>query len=242
MASRAGARPVAVDLASGRCDPAALLDAITDATRVVCICNPNDPTGTYLDSETLGGLLSELPEHVHVLLDEAYVQFQDVEDAGACLQLVEAFPRLLVFRTFSKIYGLSGLRAGYAVGSGTAASLLEALAPVHGVNTLTQAGIEQVLKIGEPEVERRRSLVVDQRSRLMTSLHDLPVEAPDTQANFAWLRATGLTGAELTARLERAGVLVAPGGPLGDEHNVRASIRGPAATERLLSALVQAVG
>jgi len=242
MAARAGARPVAVDLVSGRSDPAALLDAITDTTRVVTICNPNDPTGTYLDSETLGELFSSLPEHVHVLLDEAYVQFQDVEDADAALRLVEAFPRLLVFRTFSKIYGLSGLRAGYAIGSGTAASLLEALAPVHGVNALTQAGIEHVLKIGEPEVERRRSLVVDQRARLLAALHDLPVEAPDTQANFAWLTAAGLTGGALAARLERAGVLVAPGGPLGDEQHVRASIRGPAATERLLSALVQAVG
>ena len=241
MAARAGARPVAVDLAGGRSDPAALLDAVTDATRVVCICNPNDPTGTYLDSEALGEFLSALPEHVHVLLDEAYVQFQDVEDTDAALRLVEAFPRLLVFRTFSKIYGLSGLRAGYVIGSGTAASLLEALAPVHGVNALTQAGIEQVLKIGEPEVERRRAMVVEQRARLLAALHNLPIEAPDTQANFAWLSASGQTGAALAAGLERAGVLVAPGGPLGDEQHVRASIRGPAATERLLSALVRAV-
>jgi len=178
---------------------------------------------------------------VHVLLDEAYVQFQDVEDTDAALRLVEAFPRLLVFRTFSKIYGLSGLRAGYVIGSGTAASLLEALAPVHGVNALTQAGIEQVLKIGEPEVERRRAMVVEQRARLLAALHNLPIEAPDTQANFAWLSASGQTGAALAAGLERAGVLVAPGGPLGDEQHVRASIRGPAATERLLSALVRAV-
>ena len=83
---------------------------------MVVLCNPNDPTGAYLDSARVGGLLSRLPEHVHVLLDEAYVQFQDVEAEDACMPLVEAFPRLLVFRTFSKAYGLSGVRAGYAVG------------------------------------------------------------------------------------------------------------------------------
>ena len=89
-----------------------------------------------MSSEELGALLSALPEHVHVLLDEALVHFQDAEDINACLRLVDAFPRLLVVRTFSKIYGLSGLRAGYAVSSD--ARLLAAAAPVLGVNALTR--------------------------------------------------------------------------------------------------------
>ena len=93
-----------------------MLDAIGERTRAVVICNPNDPTGVYTRSEELGALLSALPEGVHVLLDEALVHFQDVEEIDACLRLVDAFPRLLVVRTFSKVYGLSGLRAGYAVG------------------------------------------------------------------------------------------------------------------------------
>ena len=74
----------------------------------------NDPTGEYVTSNELGGLLAALPEHVHVLLDEALVHFQDVEGVDACLRLVDAFPRLLVVRPFSKVYGF-GLRAGYAV-------------------------------------------------------------------------------------------------------------------------------
>ena len=240
MAQRAGAKPVPVELASSRVDPAAVRAAVTDRTKVVVLCNPNDPTGTYIESDALGELISSLPEHVTVLLDEAFIQFQDVEDVDACLRLVDAFPRLLVFRTFSKIYGLSGLRAGYAVGSPSAGSLLAAIAPALGVNVLTQAGIVQALKIGDREIERRRALVIEQRERVLHELHDLPVDAPESEANFVWLHAAGLTGAELAARLEDAGVLVAPGGPLGADDHVRAAIRGAAASERLLAGLASA--
>jgi histidinol-phosphate aminotransferase len=148
----------------------------------------------------------------------------------------------LVFRTFSKAYGLSGLRAGYVVGASAAAELLDSLAPVLGVNALTQAALVYALKAGDVEIDRRRRLVRDQRRRVLRALHALPVDAPESQANFVWMRAAGLTGAELAARLERAGVLVAPGGPLGDDDHVRAAIRGPASTERLLSALRGAFG
>ncbi len=243
MAQRNGARPVPVDLPrSGRIDRDALLEAVDDRTRLLVLCNPNDPTGAHLGSEELARLLEGLPEHVHLLLDEAYVQFQDREHEDAALRLTDRFAQLIVFRTFSKVYGLSGLRAGYAVGAGSATEVLASLAPVLGVNVLTQAAVIQALKIGDPEVERRSRLVQEQRRRVVTALHDLPVDAPDSQANFAWLSAAGLSGAELAARLERSGVLVAPGGPLGDEDHVRVSIRGPAATGRLLAALRDAFG
>jgi histidinol-phosphate aminotransferase len=235
MAQRAGGRAVPVEP-----DADAIRAAVNERTRMVVICNPNDPTGTYMASEELGDLLGSLPDHVHVLLDEAYIQFQDVEPEDSCLRLVDAFPRLLVFRTFSKIYGLSGLRAGYVVGSTASADVLSALAPALGISVLTQAGLAQALKIGDPEIERRRALVIEQRTRLLRALHDLPVDAPDSQANFVWLHASGLTGAQLTGALEKAGVIVAPGGPLGADDHVRASIRGAAATDRLLAALAAA--
>jgi histidinol-phosphate aminotransferase len=218
-------------------EPEALLEAVTPDTRVVVICNPNDPTGDYLDADSVGRVLAELPENVHVLLDEALVHFQDVERTDAALRLVDAFPRLLVFRTYSKIYGLSGLRAGYVVGPRGRGDLLEALAPALGVNTLTQAGIEQALKIGDGEVARRRELVIAQRRRLERELHGLPVQANPSQANFLWLTMSGMNGAQLAAHLESEGVLVAPGGPLGEDDHVRVTIRGAAATERLLDGL-----
>jgi histidinol-phosphate aminotransferase len=240
MAQRAGGRPVPVALAGGRADVDGILEVVGERTQVVVICNPNDPTGAYLGSEALATLLGSLPEHVHVLLDEAYVEFQDTEDVDACLRLVDAFPRLLVFRTFSKIWGLSGLRAGYVVGSRASTDVLAALAPALGVNVLTQAGLAQALKIGDREIARRRSLVIEQRGRVLNRLHDLPVDAPDSQANFVWLRAPGLSGAELAGRLERSGVIVAHGGALGDEEHVRAAIRGGPEADRLLSALAGA--
>jgi histidinol-phosphate aminotransferase len=239
MASRAGARPVAVELTSGRADSGALFDAVTDRTRVVVLCNPNDPTGTYLSAAEVGRLAGALPEHVHLLVDEAYIQFQDVEDEDAVLRLVDGLERVLVFRTFSKIYGISGLRCGYAVGSSGGGRLLDAIAPALGVNALTQAAVEYALRFGEDEIARRRELVIEQRRRLERALHDLPLDAPESQANFVWLHAAGLSGSQLAGHLENEGVTVAAGGPLGADDHIRASIRGAVPTDRLLKALQQ---
>jgi histidinol-phosphate aminotransferase len=242
IAARAGARTVEVELADGAPDPAAVLDAVNERTRVVVICNPNDPTGGYLESPQLAELASRLPEHVHLFVDEAYIQFQDVEEADNCLRLVELFPRLLVFRTFSKAYGLSGLRAGYVIGAPAATSFLASLAPMLGVNALTQAATLQALRIGDRDLDRRRAGVIEQRARLYEGLESLPVEAPPSQANFVWLRAADLSGAELAAQLELARVRVAPGDLLGDERYVRAAIRDAHATDRLLWALREVLG
>jgi histidinol-phosphate aminotransferase len=235
MATRAGATPVAADW-----DLQALRDRVTDRTRVLVICNPNDPTATYLPADVLGDLLSGLPERVHVLLDEALIHFQDVEDIDAGLRLVDAFSNLLVFRTFSKIYGLSCLRAGYAVASTAAGRLLDTMAPVLGVNVLTEAAIDHALRIASSDVDRRREAVIRERARLLESLRELPVDTTDSQANFVWLKARDMSGAELADRLRREGVIVAPGGPLGADDHIRATIRHQAGTDRLLTALERA--
>jgi histidinol-phosphate aminotransferase len=237
MASRAGARPVAVELASAGADTGALFDAVNDRTRAIVLCNPNDPTGTYVPSDEVRRLASALPEHVHLLVDEAYIQFQDLEPEDSVLRLVDEFERVVVFRTFSKIYGISGLRCGYAVASADAARLLDAIAPALGVNALTQAAVEYALRFGEEEIQRRRELVIEQRGRIERALHDLPVDAAGSQANFVWLHAAGLTASQLAGHFQNEGVTVAPGGPLGADDHVRASIRGAVATDRLLAAL-----
>ena len=234
MAARAGARPVAVELA-------ALRDSVGERTRVLVLCNPNDPTGGYLPAETVAGIVSGLPSETHVLVDEALVHFQDVEPIDSVLRLTDAFPNLVVFRTFSKIYGLSGLRAGYAVGSTAGTRVLDAIAPVLGVNALTQSAIDHALKIGGADVERRRASVLRERTRLLEALRELPVDVSDSQANFIWLTADGMSGRELANRLAEQGVIVAPGGPLGADDHIRATIRNSGATDRLLSALSHAL-
>jgi histidinol-phosphate aminotransferase len=233
LAAHAGAQPVFAS--NGR-----PVEGVSERTRVLVLCNPNDPTGAYMRSDRLGALLSGLPEHVHVLLDEALVHFQDVEDVDACLRLVDAFPRLLVVRTFSKIYGLSGLRAGYAVGSDP--RLLAAVAPVLGVNALTQAALEHALRTGDREVERRRRRVARERARLTEGLRALGADVTDSQANFVWVRAPGMSGDALAVALRRQGVLVAPGGPLGADDHVRIGVLNEAATTRVLRAYENAVG
>jgi histidinol-phosphate aminotransferase len=242
MAARAGARPVAVDTGSAGADLEPLGAAVGERTRLLVICNPNDPTGSYIRSEALAALLETLPERVTVLIDEALIHFQEVEEPDACLRLTDTFPRILAIRTFSKVYGLSGLRAGYAVGSEDCARLMDAIAPVHGVNTLTQAAVAQALRIGGPEIERRRQSVIRERHRLLEALRELPVDVTESQANFVWLRARGMDGFQLAEHLRREGVTVAPGGPLGADDHVRAAVRSPSATDRLLDALKRATG
>jgi len=242
MASRAGARPVAVDTGDDGQDLDRLRDAVTERTRLVVICNPNDPTGTYVSAERIAALAGDLPERAHLIVDEALVHFQDREPRDAVLRLTDAFPRLLVVRTFSKIYGLSGLRAGYAVGSTSAAELLDAIAPVLGVNALSQAAVIQALKISDPEVERRRATVIEERHRLLAALASMPIAFTDTEANFVWMSANGISGAALANRLKQESITVAAGGPLGADDHVRAAIRDVGATNRLLSALEKALG
>jgi histidinol-phosphate/aromatic aminotransferase/cobyric acid decarboxylase-like protein len=127
------------------------------------------------------------------------------------------------------------------VGSTANAKLLDTLAPVLGVNALTEAAIDHALKIGGADVERRRRAVIRERARVLDGLRELPVEATDTQANFVWLSADGMSGAELAARLQTEGVIVAPGGPLGADDHIRATIRSEGATDRLLEALRRAL-
>jgi histidinol-phosphate aminotransferase len=237
MAARAGGRPVAVDLSDDAVDIDRILAAVTERTRALVICNPNDPTGTYLVSDQLATLLGQLPDHVQVLLDEAFIQFQELEDEDACLRLTEAFSRLTVFRTFSKAYGLSGLRIGYAVGSRDSTELLTKMAPVLGVNALSQAAAEYAVGIADRDLGRRKRSVCDERAELLRELANVGVEVAPSQANFLWMKVQGISGADLAARLERERVLVAPGGPLGADDHVRVAVRGPNETSRLLLAL-----
>ena len=147
-----------------------MLAAVNERTRLVALCNPNDPTGELLSTGTLRALLEALPERVVVLLDEALRDFVDAEERDATLALLEDHPRLLVFRTFSKAWGLAGLRCGYAIGGPGADPLLEQLAPELGLNELAQAGALEALRSGEALVAGRAAGVAAERRRLMAEL------------------------------------------------------------------------
>ena len=237
MARDAGARAVPVP----HFEAAALADAVNDRTRVIVICNPNDPTGEHLRAGDLDELLQGLPEHVTVLLDEALVDFVDDEPGGGTLALLDDHPRLLLFRTFSKVYGLAGLRVGYAVGAEGSESLLRRVAPPLGLAEPQQAGALQALHACAGQVGARRQQVVVERRRLLDELTSLPVDATPSQANVLWLRAPGMTGLELADKLRRGGVIVAPGAAVGANEHVRATIQSRVASERLVQALQSAL-
>jgi histidinol-phosphate aminotransferase len=250
MAQRAGAR--AVPLTGGH-DVERLLAAVTPSTRAIALCNPNDPTGEHLASAALRELLDALPEHVTLLLDEALADFVTGDGrarpgagttgtGSATLALLDDHPRLLLFRTFSKIYGLAGLRAGYALGAPGSEQLLGRIAPELGVGLPVQVGALVALRRCDGQLAQRRAAVAAERARLLDALHELPVDARPSEANVLWLRPTGLTGGELAMRLRRSGVLVTSGAGVGDEHHVRATVQSPGATDRLLDALRTALG
>jgi histidinol-phosphate aminotransferase len=216
----------------------AVLSAVNEHTRVVALCSPNDPTGELVAADELRRLLETLPDRVVVLLDEALADFGDAQPLDAALDLLDDFPRLLCFRSFSKAWGLAGLRVGYALGGPGSEPLLEQLAPELGVNELAQAGALEALRSTGHIVSRRVERLRGERARLLLELRsrDRVVVTP-SQANFVWLEAAGVDGAELTRRLDRSGVRVAGGGSLGDPRRIRVTVQDGAATDRFLRAL-----
>jgi histidinol-phosphate aminotransferase len=205
--------------------------------RVVVLASPNDPTGELVSTESLKHLLEQLPGDIAVLLDEALVEFADEQPTNASLALVEEYPRLLVFRTFSKAWGLAGLRIGYAIGGPGSEALLAELEPDLGVSELSQAGALEAMRTCAHFIINRTRVVQEERPWLTAALRERGFEVTDSQANFLWAAHSVLEGDELAARLGQAGVLIAAGAPLGEPRHVRITIRDHAASGRLLSAL-----
>lgn len=210
-------------------------------TRVIALASPNDPTGELVATAELEQLLATLPENVAVLLDESLVEFANAQPTDSSLQLLEHHPHLLVFRSFSKAWGLAGLRCGYAIGAPSSEQLLTELEPDLGVSEISQAGALESLRRGTDIVKKRVRIVARERERLTEALRERGFEVADSQANFLWVAHPTLDGAELAARLEQGGVIVAPGAALGEQRHVRISIHDEAASTRLLSALDRAL-
>jgi histidinol-phosphate aminotransferase len=237
MARRAHGHAVPV---SGGID-ALLKAAGEDDTRVIALASPNDPTGALLHKAELARLLEGLPEGVAVLLDESLVEFADAQPTNSSLELLERHPRLLVFRSFSKAWGLAGLRVGYAIGGPGSEELLAELAPDLGVSEVSQAGALEALRRCSDLVARRVRTIAEERVSLTAALRERHFEVADSQANFLWVAHPTVDGGELVTRLARAGVLVAGGDALGAPRHVRIGLRDAACSERLLKALDKAL-
>lgn len=185
----AAARAVRVEVpitADGRHDLKAMADAVTPRTRLVLVCTPNNPTGTTVHASELSEFLDRMPHHVLVVLDEAYFEFVRDPQAPDALAEHRARPNVCVLRTFSKAYGLAGLRVGYAVAHEHWAEALRRTAVPFGVTRLAERAAVASLA-AEDELLSRVAWIVAERDRVSAALRGNGWNLPDTRANFVWL-------------------------------------------------------
>ena len=228
-----GASSVQVPLADHVHDLDAMADRITGKTRLVFVCNPNNPTGTAVGRDALVAFLRRVPEDVVVALDEAYREFVRDPDVPDGLTLLDEHPNVVVLRTFSKAYGLAGLRVGYAIGADPAiATALRQTQVPFAVSSIAQ---EAALASLEPEAEKqlaqRVDAIVAQRGRVLAALIEMGYPVPPSQGNFVWLPLGDAT-VGWAAGCEARGVIVRAFAGAG----ARVTIGDAAENDRLLDA------
>ncbi len=223
--------PVEVPLKNWTHDLPAMVEAITDRTRLFFVCNPNNPTGTMLSAKEVDGALGKIPEHVVVVFDEAYYEYvRDVEYPESLRYVRDGRP-VVVLRTFSKIYGLAGLRVGYGITTSEIASYVNRVRPPFNVNSLAQEAAQAAL-LDDEHVAKSRAMNEAEMNFLEEGLTNLGFTTIPTQANFIYFD-VGMDGAVLYDALLREGVIV--------RHirgsMIRVTIGQPTENRRLLEAL-----
>jgi histidinol-phosphate aminotransferase len=211
-------------------DLPAMAAAITDRTRLVLVCNPNNPTGTSLRRAELDRFLDEVPDDVLVVLDEAYREFVTDPEVPDGLAAYGDRPNVVILRTMSKAWGLAGLRVGYLVAHPEVAAAVRKVITPFSTSAPAQAAALAALK-QEDEVRRRCALVVAERDRVGEKLRKLVPDVPDSQANFLWLP-LGNRSAAFSAACESRGVIVRP----FQGEGVRVTIGTPAENDAFLAA------
>jgi histidinol-phosphate aminotransferase len=239
LSAASGARAVTVPLdASDRHDLEAMLREVTVATRLVLVCNPNNPTGTALALSAIAGFLGEVPAHVCVIVDEAYCEFNTLDDA---VELLERHPNLVLLRTFSKVHGLCGLRVGFALcGSEALPRALDQVRQPFFCNALAQAAAVEALA-HQDEVEDRVARTVAERISVGERLAALGLKSADSQANFCWVHlGEGSDEQQVMDGLASRGVLVRAGSALGSPTPaLRVTYGTTAENARFLDALTE---
>jgi histidinol-phosphate aminotransferase len=218
-----------------------MLREITVATRLVIVCNPNNPTSTALPLASIADFLAEVPARVCVIVDEAYCEFNLLEDPDASIDLLDAHPNLVLLRTFSKVHGLCGLRVGFALcGSQELPQALDLLRQPFFCNALAQAAALEALAHQDAVIERV-ALTVVERNSMSERLRALGIQTAESQANFCWLElGEDRDETEIMRGLEERGVLVRGGHALGSETPALRVTYGLAEeNERFLEALAE---
>jgi histidinol-phosphate aminotransferase len=242
LAPLQGAREIRVDVDGDHAhDLDAMLAEVTAATQLVLICNPNNPTSTHIPAARVAEFMEQVPNHVTVVIDEAYVEFQLHDDPDATVDLRRRFGNLVLLRTFSKVYGLAGLRVGYALCSPGFRAAVDAVRQPFSVNAIAQAAAAEAIRHQDDVVERVERTIVE-RVFVEEGLRELGLSAPDSHTNFSWVDLGDADEAEVVAALAEESVIVRPGTPLGGPGRIRPSYGTRAENQRLLDGLAGAIG
>ena len=239
LAAASGARAIEVPVdAEHRQDLEAMRREITVATRLAIVCNPNHPTSTALPFDEIAAFVADVPRHVCVILDEAYCEYNVLQDPEDSVDLLDRHPNLVLLRTFSKVYGLCGLRVGYALcGSEEFRTAVDQVRQPFFCNAAAQAAALEALN-HQDEVARRVERNLAERIGLESGLEELGIEPASSQANFVWFDlGDGREEAEIMQGLAQRGVLVRAGTSLGREGALRVTVGTQAENERFLEAL-----
>lgn len=240
LAAMTGARDVQVPLAPGEVhDLEAMLAAITDDTQLVLLCNPNNPTGTYIPFSEVAAFVARVPADVTILIDEAYIEFQVHDQPGSSLSLLSEYENVVLLRSFSKSHSLAGLRVGYSMSSPAFRAAVDAVRQPFSVNALGQAAATEALRHDETIQAQIRTAIAE-RNRVEAGFATIGLDSADTQANFSWV-SLGANGVEIEdhviADLAEAGIVVRAGRLLGGPGWLRISYGTPEENDRLLAAL-----
>ncbi|HWI22012.1 MAG TPA: aminotransferase class I/II-fold pyridoxal phosphate-dependent enzyme [Baekduia sp.] len=227
----------------------AMLAEITVATRLVIVCNPNNPTSTALPFSEIERFVKAVPPNVCVILDEAYCEYSVLDDPDATLDLLPRHPNLVLLRTFSKVYGLCGLRVGYALsGSEEFVAAVDQMRQPFFCNALAQAAAIEALK-HQDAVTRRVERAVAERLEMMEALTAMNVAVAESQANFVWAalpipdKADAAEFEDMLVRsLAARGVLVRAGTALGRPGAMRVTLGTPQENRRFRDELADLLG
>jgi histidinol-phosphate aminotransferase len=247
LSAASGARAITVALDGEDChDLEGMLAEITVATRLVIVCNPNNPTSTALPLADIADFVARVPGHVCVIVDEAYCEFNLLEDPDASIELLAHHPNLVLLRTFSKVYGLCGLRVGFALcGSEDLPRAVDQIRQPFFCNAVAQAAAVEALS-HQDAVTERVTRTIAERISVDERLRALGIEPAASQANFCWFGLGEEDPARAAAReqevmrgLAERGVLVRGGAALGKAGALRITYGNPEENAIFLDALAE---
>jgi histidinol-phosphate aminotransferase len=240
LAAASGARAIEVPVDDAQLhDLDAMAGEINAATRLVIVCNPNNPTSTALPLAQIAAFIERVPRHVCVILDEAYCEFNTLDDPDASIDLLAKHSNLVLLRTFSKVHGLCGLRVGYALcGGDEFVTAVNQVRQPFFCNAAAQAAAIEALKHGD-EVNARVERTIVARLEMEDGLGELGIRPAESQANFCWFDLPGGpdSEAEIVDGLARKGVLVRAGAALGRPGALRVTYGTRQQNARFLDAL-----